>query len=712
MMRQYELVERVRHYDRNADEALLNRAYVFAMRAHGAQTRASGDPYFSHPLEVAAILTELHLDSATIATALLHDTLEDTEATYEEIEGQFGAEVAALVDGVTKLTKLELQSERTKDAENFRKFLLAMSNDIRVLLVKLADRLHNMRTLHHIGKPERRLRIAQETMDIYAPLAGRMGMHELREELEDLSFGEINADARDSIVRRLEFLKAESVGRIERIIGQLKAELEREGIEASVTGRMKRPYSIWKKMEEKAISFEQLSDIYGFRIVVRDEQHCYQALGVLHRRWQIVPGRFKDYISIPKPNGYQSIHTTIIGPERARVEVQIRTRQMDDLAERGIAAHWAYKDKLALHGKVQDPYAWLRSIVEMIEHGDTPEDFLENTKLELFQDQVFCFTPKGEIISLPRGATPIDFAYAVHTDLGNTAVGARVNGRDVPLRTELRNGDEVEIKRSKSQTPQPVWESMVITGKARSAIRRFIRNQQRVELVKLGHAIAEKAFADAGQEFTEKAIEGLLRRLKLARTDEVYAMLGQGALTQVDLIEMVFPGLLPADASLAMPNQADPARANAAIPIRGLTPGLAYHLAECCHPLPGDRIVGILEAGRGIHVHTIDCANLEEFHTTPERWIDLGWEAHATDGGPAIGRIKVDLRNEPGTLAALCTAIARVGGNIHNLKIAERNPAFFTMVVDIEVKDAKHLTNIMSALNASPVVMSVERPRE
>src|ERR1041384_2085893 len=513
LMRQTELVDRVKAYDPDADEDLLNKAYVYAMKAHGKQFRASGDPYFAHPLEVAAILTDLKLDVATIVTALLHDTIEDTLATYEDIKSTFGDEIAGLVDGVTKLSQLELFSERTKQAENFRKLMLAITNDIRVLLVKLADRLHNMRTLHFIESAEKRHRIAQETQDIYAPLAGRIGMQNMREELEDLAFAELNTDERNSIVTRLARLDAASGERIGRIADQIKRKLAEHGIEAWVYGRAKRAFSIWRKLKDKQLNFEALSDIFGFRVIVKNEDDCYRTLGVLHQNWQMVPSRFKDFISTPKTDGYRSIHTTVIGPEKQRVEVQIRTQQMHDVAERGVAAHWRYREHEGSEGEGEDrAYGWLRGMVDLLEREDSAEEFLENSRLNMYQDQVFCFTPKGDLISLPRGATPIDFAYAVHTDLGNTTVGAKVNGVHVPLHTPLRNGDQVEIIRTKDQTPSPVWEQFAVTGRARFEIRRFLRYAQRDENIGFGRKILEKTFADNQRELTEKAIGEVARK--------------------------------------------------------------------------------------------------------------------------------------------------------------------------------------------------------
>ncbi|MCR9212443.1 MAG: bifunctional (p)ppGpp synthetase/guanosine-3',5'-bis(diphosphate) 3'-pyrophosphohydrolase [Proteobacteria bacterium] len=714
MLRQVELVERVLSYDPDADEDLLNRAYIFTIKTHGSQVRASGDPYFSHPIEVAGILTELKLDTATIITALLHDTIEDTVATTEEIEKAFGNEIAVLVDGVTKLSQLELQSDRTKQAENFRKLLLAMSNDIRVLLVKLADRLHNMRTLHFIKSEEKRKRIATETMEIYAPLAERIGMQSFRDDLEDLAFVELNNEARNSIKRRLEFLREEGEDLVDRIVSDLNEDVTQSGINAEIYGREKRFYSIWRKMEKNNVSFEQLSDIIAFRIVVNSVEDCYHVLGVLHAKYSMVPGRFKDYISIPKRNNYQSLHTTIIGPERQRIEVQIRTNEMHEINEYGVAAHWQYKQNpegAATEGK---QYRWLRELLEILENAVDPDEFLENTKLSMFQDQVFCFSPKGDLISLPAGSSPVDFAYAVHTDVGNTCVGSKINGRLVPLRTVLRNGDQVEILRSKNQTPSPTWDSFVVSGKARSAIRRFTRMKQRDQYVELGKAIAEKAFRMAGKKFAEKALQTAVKIWDLENTDDVYCMLGDGTRTGRQLIDVIFPGEKhkpQADAS-ATPEKSrskQSKKSDPAIPIRGLIPGMAMHLAGCCHPLPGDRIVGIVSTGRGVTIHTIDCDTLEQFSEVPERWLDVSWDEENQEAAKPVGRISVIMANEPGALSSITSTIASNNGNINNLRISNRSQDFFEMLIDIQVQDVRHLTNIIAALRADPVISSVER---
>jgi GTP pyrophosphokinase len=713
LMRQTDLVERVLAYDPGADEAILNKAYVYAMTAHGKQFRASGDPYFAHPLEVAAILTDLKLDVPTIVTALLHDTIEDTLVTYEDVKEKFGEEIANLVDGVTKLSQLEVFSERTKQAENFRKLMLAITSDIRVLLVKLADRLHNMRTLGYIEKPEKRRRIAQETVDIYAPLAGRIGMQNMREELEDLAFAELDPEARNSIVTH--FARLDMVGgdRVGRIADQIKRRLAEHDLEAWVYGRGKRPFSIWRKLQTKKLSFEQLSDIFGFRVIVGSVGECYRALGIIHTAWQMVPERFKDFISTPKPNGYRSIHTTVMGPEKQRVEIQIRTQDMHDVAERGVAAHWRYREHVpetgGAGGKNTDSvtYGWLRDMVDLLEKGDSAEEVMEHSRLAMYQDQVFCFTPKGSLISLPKGATPIDFAYAVHTDLGNSAVGAKVNGNHVALHTPLKNGDQVEIITMQDSTPSPMWEQFVVTGRARAEIRRFLRHAQRDEHVRFGRKILEKTFSDEGRELTDKAIEEVAKKLRLAKAEDVFADVGRGALRGHEVLHAVFPEAKRTGkvAKKPTPGEVKP------ISIRGLTEGISYTLGQCCHPLPGDRIVGINTPGEGLVVHTIDCAELDKAHDMND-WLDVGWGQGASDMGLSVARVAVRVKNAPGSLATVLTAIAGNGGNIFNLKVVGRNPLYFDFVVDVEVRDVAHLQNILGALRVSDAVESVDRVRE
>lgn len=720
MIRQFELVERIKSYDPTADESAINRAYVYAMKMHGAQKRASGDPYFSHPIEVAGILTHYKLDTASIVTALLHDTIEDTGATLGDLSGMFGSEIARLVDGVTKLTRIELQSDHSKQAENFRKLLLAMSADIRVLLVKLADRLHNMRTLHYIDKPEKRKRIALETMEIYAPLAERIGMQAIKSELEDLAFAELHADARESLQARLTYLRETGEGLIERIVTELQHVMKDAEVICAISGREKTLYSIWRKMQHRNIGFEQLCDIMAFRVIVDDVSSCYQALGAFHNSYPMVPDRFKDYISTPKPNGYQSLHTSVFGPERHRIEIQIRTREMHEVSELGVAAHWQYKQKTKGQWSSTQgvEYRWLRELLEILEQTAGPEEFLEHTKLEMFQDQVFCFTPKGELFSLPRGACPIDFAYAIHSEIGDHCVGAKINSRMMPLRTVLENGDQVEIITSKAQTPSPAWERFVVTGKARARIRRFIRMQQRGLYIESGRNILTKAFKQEGFEYSEKGLEGILKAFKMASIDDLCAAVGEGVLSGREVVCAVYPGI-----TQKVVSQADllavGGRKNVIAkplskknPIRGLVSGMAVHFAGCCHPLPGDRIVGIVSTGKGVTIHTIDCSTLEQFSNQLERWLDIAWEDGAEEMSlPYVGRMNLIVANETHSLGDLSVTIAKNSGSIKNVHISNRTTEILEMQIDVEVHDVRHFTNVMAALRASPAISSVERAR-
>lgn len=704
MIRQYELVDLVKAYNPDTDEALLNRAYVFGAKAHANQQRANGEPYFGHPLEVAKILTGLRLDDATIVTALLHDTVEDTEATREQVEQLFGAEVARLVDGVTKLGQLELSSKETAQAENFRKLLLAMSKDVRVLLVKLADRLHNMRTISFL-RPEKRVRIARETMDIFAPLAGRMGMQGMRDELEDLSFAILNPDARVSIMRRFLTLKKQTGDLIPRITEEIESSLRDQGVDAKVYGREKRPYAIWRKMEAKKISFEQLSDIYGFRVIVPSDFDCFKALGAVHLTWRLVPGRFKDYISGPKANGYRSLHTTVIGPEAMRVEIQIRTQEMHEVAETGVAAHWAYKDgKRAENRFAVDPFHWLRDLVNRFEKGDAPHEFLEHAKLEMFHDQVFCFTPKGDVIGLPKGATPIDFAYAIHTDIGDSCVGVKVNGQRVPLWTRLRNGQMVEILRASAQRPSAVWEEMAFTGKAKSAIRRALRDNAREEHIALGRQIVKQAFARIEKDATEKAAETAGRKLGCTSVDDLMERVGAAQITGRQVVEAVYPSA-PED------DESGPAIRSIGPPVRGVRRGAAVRMCEHCRPIPGDRIVGIARDSTGVVVHAIDCPLLAEHEDSLATWLDLRWDEDADQTTEHVARIDLALANEPGALGSVCVLIGEQRANIDNIMVTDRKPDFFRVRVDLEVRDVKHLAGIVTALEAQSIINEVVRPR-
>jgi len=712
MIRQFELVERVKSYDPDADEDLLNRAYVFAMKAHGSQKRASGDPYFSHPVEVAALLTEFKLDTASIATALLHDTVEDTDATLEDIEKYFGKEISGLVDGVTKLSRLETKSENAKQAENFRKLLVAMSEDLRVLMVKLADRLHNMRTLKYIKSPEKRARIARETLEIYAPLAERIGMRKIKEELQDLAFAELYPEARESIMNRLSYLREHDKAAVEKTEAHMRKTLTEAGLaNASLTGREKRPYSIWKKMEAKSTSFEQLSDIVAFRILVDTVPECYHALGAIHSAYHTIPGHFKDYISTPKNNGYKSLHTAVISQGQQRIEIQIRSVEMHEIAEFGVAAHWSYKQKRD-YSKDGKQYRWIRELLEILDKSSNPEEFLEHTKLEMYHDQVFCFTPKGDIIALPRKATPVDFAYAVHSGVGDTCVGAKINGRIVPLRTQLKNGDQVDIITSKAQTPSPAWERFVVTGKARSEIRKFVRTQQRAEYLNLGRGILSKTFKQEGVDLTDKMLEGVVAGFNKKTVDDLVVEVGEGLISRTSVFEAVYPERKVTSQptkknSLFARLRKKPATGKNAMPIRGLIPGMALHFAACCHPIPGDKIVGIVTTGKGITIHTTSCETLENFSDTPERWIDVAWDTGSE--APHVARIKATISHETGGLAAVTNVIAKDLGNITNLKILNRSNDFFELLLDIEVKDTRHLHTILTSLRSKDVVQSAER---
>ncbi|MFT4321036.1 RelA/SpoT family protein [Bartonella bacilliformis] len=728
MMHQYELIERVRRYKRDVNEALLNKAYVYAMQKHAHQRRASGDLYFSHPVEVAAILTDMRLDEATIAVALLHDTIEDTSATREEIDQLFGSEIGELVEGLTKLNKLDFVSKKAVQAENLRKLLIAISDDFRVLLVKLADRLHNMRTLDVMCDDKRRW-IAEETMEIYAPLASRMGMQDMREELENLSFFYLNPEGYRAIVEKLSELFQRNCDVLSTIENELTKLFSKYGITADVKSRQKKPYSVFCKMESRALCFEQLSDIFGFRVIVKTVHDCYGALGIIHTTWPMIPGRFKDYISIPKQNDYRSIHTTIVGPSRQRVELQIRTGVMDEIAEYGVAAHSVYKDhgssysvsKLSSEAKA---YAWLCQTIQSLLDGDNPEEFLEHTKLELFQDQVFCFTPKGQLIALPQGAISIDFAYAVHTDIGNSCVGVKINGCIMPLMTKLKNGDEVDIICSQAQIPPAAWEFLVVTGKARSAIRRATRAAVRKQYSGLGYRILEHAFGCAEKQFSKDMLQQVVLHLARRDVEDILEAVGSGELTSVDVIKAVYPdyqdyrlkqkshlnsgekGWLNVEngrsvISTIPENEQDKTSEEGyqckALPIRGTRRDIPM-LFSPEGAVPGDRIVGIMKPGAGIIIYPIQSSALIAYDDKPERWIDIRWDidGEMSERFPAL--INILAANSPGSLAEVTQVIFANDANIKNLSLIHTAPDFTEIVIDLEVWDLKYLNRIISQL--------------
>jgi GTP pyrophosphokinase len=719
-VRQFELTETVLGYDPRADVEALDAAYVLAAKAHGQQKRENGDPYITHPLAVAEILAGYRLDTASIVTALLHDVIEDTGVSRAEIDARFGSVVGGLVDGVTKLTRLELQSDRTKQAENFRKLVLAMSKDIRVLLVKLADRLHNMRTLHYCERPEKRQRVARETMEIYAPLAERIGMDSLKTELQTLAFAQLEPEAYDTIQARLNFLRGQGAD----VIDEVKQELDRVCREAGappveITGREKSIYSIWEKMQRRNVTFEQLSDIMAFRVVMPSRDACYVALGAIHAAYPVIAGRFKDYISTPKANGYRSVHTgvTLRVPQNQKIEVQIRTADMHDVAENGVAAHWLYKQSDASANDIQT-FRWVQDLLEILDNSQAADDFLENTKLELYQDQVFCFTPKGQLIQLPRGATSVDFAYAVHSVVGDTCVGAKVNGRLMPLRHELQNGDQVEVMTARGGTPSPAWERFVVTGKARARIRRYVAAQQRQGYLDAGRAALAKAFRQEGVDGSEKVLDAALKQLKAATRDDLYVAVGNGNLGPKDVVHAAYPELKQTPRAPrmmpALPSRIGRTLGRAeGMEITGLVAGMVIHYAGCCHPLPGDRIVGIVSTGKGVTIHTHECPTAEVFSATPERFLDVDWDEAevARSKSTHTGRISAIASNKAGALAALTNAVAKHDGAITNLKVTNRQQDFFEVLLDVEVRDIRHLANVIAGLRAAGGVTQVERAR-
>ncbi len=696
-----DLVARVKEYNPRTDEAKLRLAYDYARKVHEGQFRRSGEPYIVHPVAVADMLARQHLDDSTIITAILHDTVEDTEATHGDITRLFGAEVAELVDGVTKLTNLQLSSTETKQAENFRKLFMATSKDLRVVLVKMFDRLHNMRTIKSLP-PEKQARKARETMDIYAPLAGRMGMQGMRDELEDLAFQVLNPEQRTAIIRRFLKLREKAGNVIEKIYEDMVAELTEYGIEAEVIGRAKKPYSIWRKMEQKEIGFSRLSDIYGFRVITSNEMDCYRVLGAIHHRWRAVPTRFKDYISQPKQNGYRSLHTTVLGRDGKRVEVQIRTRAMHDVAEAGVAAHWAYKDgQRAENPFAVDPQSWIAQLAEHFEASADDDEFFEAVKLEMYPDKVFCFTPKGDVVKLPRGATPLDFAFAIHTRIGSACVGAKVDGQRVPLWTQLRNGQSIEIITAEGQSPQATWIDIAVTGKAKSAIRRALRAENRSRFVKLGRELARVAFEQVDKRVTEKALTTAAQRLGLGRdSEELLARLGSGEIVARRVVEILYPEL-----SEYRGDEIETRRA-----VIGLSPDQNWDRGPCCQPVPGERIVGITRPGRGVVVHAIDCPCLVEFEDEMDRWIDLRWHSgpHAAVHPSAFD---VTLSNDAGVLGRICTLIGEQKANISNLVFVDRKPDYYRMRMEVELSDTEHLHRVMTALEAESNVAAITRYR-
>lgn len=714
MIRQYELIDKVQAYNENADVALLNRAYVFSMKAHGNQKRASGEPYLVHPLEVSSILADLRLDDASIAVGLLHDTLEDTLATYEELENLFGKEVADITEGVTKLSRIEFNDKQTEQAENYRKLFLSMSKDIRVLLIKLCDRLHNMRTLHHIKKPEKRKRIAQETMDIYIPLAHRIGLYSIKTELEDIAFRELNTESYEEIEERKKELRVGQNQVVERVIEALQEDLEEAGIHADIKGREKTVYSIYRKMSKKNLTFDQLTDIIAYRIIAEDKGACYEVLGRIHNLYKAIPGRFKDYISAPKSNGYQSLHTSVIGPFGNRMEIQIRDKEMDEVSESGVAAHWLYKHSTDSSITEGMQYKWIRQLMDTLQSTEDPEEFIENTKLDLFKDEVFVFSPQGDIVSLPSGATPLDFAYYIHSEIGNTCQTAKVNGRVVPLRTQLSNGDQIEIITAKNQNPTRGWAEFVVTGRAKSAITRYLRQQELDEKVRLGRDILEKAARRESLSYTEKSLLQTLEACKATDIDDLYAGIAQGRIFPRQIFDVLYPERNKEEPQELPEYGKAPAgkdRRDNRVAIDGLTPGMAIHIAKCCNPLPGEPIVGIINTGRGITIHNKQCSNLTAFSDEPDRWLDVRWNAEKSqdEDHKFQARLSAALINNPGSLSSFSTALFNVEANIIDLYIHKKSTDALVLRVDVEVNNLEHFEKMMAAIRNLKCVNSIER---
>ena len=696
-----DLIALVRAYNPRLNEPLLRDAFSYGQDMHEGQFRHSGEPYYTHPVAVTTILAEQQMDDATLVTALLHDTIEDTKATYAEVSERFGNEIAELVDGVTKLTNLQLTSTQTKQAENFRKLFMATSRDLRVTLVKLADRLHNMRTIKSM-RPDKQVQKARETMDIYAPLAGRMGMQWMREELEDLAFRVLNPEGRNSIIRRFITLQRETGDVVERITADMRVELEKADITATVMGRAKKPFSIWRKMEEKEQGFSRLSDIYGFRVVTATEADCYRALGAIHQRWKSVPGRFKDYISQPKSNGYRSIHTTVSGRDGKRVEVQIRTREMHEVAETGVAAHWSYRNGERFENRFAvDPVAWISGITERLDDSHGHDEFLEAVKLEMYQDQVFCFTPKGDVIKLPRGATPIDFAYAIHTRIGSACVGAKVDGLRVPLWTRLKNGQSVEVVTAEGQKPQATWIDIAVTGRAKTAIRRFLREQDRGRFVRLGRELARVAFEQIGKKATDKALATAAKEMALEDTEEMLARLGSAEITAHEIVRCIYPKLAEKQG-----NEIEAKRA-----VIGLEADQQHKRARCCQPVPGERIIGITYRGQGAVVHAIDCDALADFEDQPDRWVDLHWQ-EGTHRSANTVTFDVTITNDAGVLGRICSLVGEQNANISDLRFIDRKPDYFRLLLDVDLSDHEHLHRVTTALFADSNVSSLARHRD
>ena len=671
--------------------------------AHSNQLRKSGDPFITHPLEVAKILTSIKLDSDSIVAGLLHDTLEDTNLNIEDINKKFGNEIVELVDGLTKINKYSLKVKNQKYGENYKKLILATTKDLRVILVKLADRLHNMRTIQFIKDENKKTKISLETLEVFAPLAQRLGMKEWQDELEDISFEVINPDAKKTIIERLEYLKSKDDNIVDEIRYELKNIFFREDLFCKVEGRIKSPYSIWNKIKNKNISFEQLSDIMAFRVITNSTRECYRCLGIIHRKYPYIQGRFKDFISAPKSNGYRALHTSVMGPKNKKIEIQFRSNIMDQIADFGVASHWKYKDPKKIKEKDAREYKWVYDLVDSMNSSVTQDELIQNSKLKVFQNDIFVFTPKGDLVELPKNATPVDFAYAIHSQVGDKCVAAKINDKLQPLKTILNNGDQIEIITSETSQPSPLWQRFTVTTKVKSQLRRFFRFKKKEEHIIFGREILLSYFQKENYEFNKNTEKKILDDFNFKSIDDVYASIGSGEITALSVIKKIYPEYNYIPVSKFNENNQNP------IKLKGLTAGMSYHLAGCCSPLKGDSIVGIVTAGIGVAVHTLDCDTLTSYQDTPDRWLNISWDNQNNLETASNARIVVVLFNKPGSLGKVTTVIAKNNGNISNILFSIRKADFFEIIIDIEVRDSNHLQNIIAALRMEKEVSSLER---
>jgi len=698
-----ELIYLTKNYISENEIKLISKAIKFSEDAHINQKRESGEPYINHPIEVAKILAGIKLDSSSIVSGLLHDIIEDTSVSISEVRNLFGEEVSSLVEGLTKINKYSLKVNNLKFGENYRKLLLAATKDLRVILIKLADRLHNMRTLNYLENHHKKIRISLETLEVYAPLAHRLGMRDWQDQLEDLSFKFVNPEARNSVLERLDYLNSKDVNIIDEIRYDLKKIYLEEKIDCTINGRIKSPYSVWNKIKRKDISFEQLSDIMAFRIITNSTRECYRLLGITHRKFSFIHGRFKDFISSPKNNGYRALHTSVIGPQNKKIEIQFRSNVMNQIAEFGVAAHWKYKDPKKIKENESREYKWMHELLDLMNQSSNQDELIENSKIKLFQDSIYVFTPKGDVIELPKNSTPVDFAYSIHSEIGDKCVAAKINENLQPLKSILKNGDQVEILTSIDSQPSPLWERFVATSKVKSQIRRFMRSKKRQEYIIFGKEILINAFKKENIEFSNSAINKVLKNFNCKSSDDIFELVGSGTITSSNILKAIFPELKITYSK----NKKN--KINTTIKLKGLTAGMSYHLAGCCSPIIGDKIVGIVTAGIGVSVHTVECETLSSYSDSPERWLDISWEKNTLSNHQSTARINVVLQNQPGSLGKVTTIIAKNNGNISNINFSTRKIDFYEIIIDIEVRDTNHLNNIIAALRLISEVSSLIR---